>query len=176
MSFNALAPHYSNEVTTASGNPTLYFYLPPTRATTGEATLEDEEGKQLYRVAFPLPGQAGIAHLSLPPLTPLVAGKTYRWQVAIVCDPEYPTRNETVAGTLQYRPLDRASADSLTSKNFLEKAKFYAGRGDWLDTLDNVARARSQQPGEWTELLDSVGLNDLSGQPLLDCCAPEKKP
>jgi hypothetical protein len=76
-------------------------------------------------------------------------------------------------GNLEYQKLDRATTQYLKTKGPLDKAKFYARQGYWLDTLENATELRSKQPQEWTELLRSVGLEALSTQPFVDCCTPQ---
>ena len=50
----------------------------------------------------------------------------------------------------------------------MKKAQFYANQGIWLETLDSVAQVRSISPTDWTELLQSVGLESLSSQPFVE--------
>lgn len=185
LALNALTPYYNKEVTTASANPTFYVYVPRTRATTLAVELTDEQGHLVAKSLFPfaLAGQSGIVRLPLQPTTPLVPGKTYSWEVYLVCDTEFVERNKGESnqetwskGTLEYRPLDEASDRFLKTKNLDEIALFYAQRGDWLDTLDNAARAKSQNPDIWKEMLESVGLEILVNQPLLDCCTARQEP
>lgn len=174
LSLNPLTPYYGKTVTTASANPTLYFYVPPTKAAAGEAVLLDDNDNEILAAQFALPPESGIVRLNLQPKTALVPGRKYRWSVSLVCDPRNRTRDVSIAGIIEYRPLEAPIARSLEVKNFLEKARFYAGRGDWLDTLDNAAKVRGQQLSEWTELLQSVGLDALLDRPIVDCCTLEK--
>ena len=173
LSLNALTPNYSNIATTASPNPTLYFYVPPTQASTGELVITDENDNEVYQTIFTLPSQSGIAKLTVKPETALASGKQYKWALMIICDRQYRNRDVFIEGKLEYEVLDEAIAKSLASKKPLEKAEFYAQKGYWLDTLDNAVKIRSKQPGDWAELLKSVGLEAMSDLPLVDCCTPD---
>ena len=52
--------------------------------------------------------------------------------------------------------------------------------GFWYDTIDSLVNLQQSQPNnlelknEWQDLLESVGLEDLKEQPLLDCCKFEE--
>ena len=170
LSLNALTPNYNNIATTASATPTLYYFIPPTKATSGELVITDENDNEVYETTFTLPSRPGIVKLTLHPKTALVSGKHYNWSLMIICDAKDRYRDISSEGKLEYQKLDDATAKSLETKDALEKAKFYADKGFWLDTLDNVAQARAEHPADWTELLNSVGLADLSDQPFSDCC------
>jgi hypothetical protein len=174
LSLNALTPNYQNVVTTASVNPTLYFYIPSTQATLGELVLTDED--EVYQTLFTLPGQPGIAKLTLQPQTTLVSGKQYKWSLMIICDRQDREQDISIQGKLKYQKLDKAIAQSLEAEDPLKKAEFYANQGYWLDTLENAAKSRSKQPQEWTELLKSVGLGTMSNLPFVECCKPKNKP
>lgn len=174
LSLNVLTPSYKNVVTTASLTPTLYFYVPWTQAALGEILLTDENDKnKVYQTVFTLPSRPGIAKLTLRPQNTLVPGKKYTWSLKIICNQHYRDNDISIVGKLEYQTLDRAAAQYLKTKGPLDKAKFYARRGYWLDTLENAAALRSKQPQEWTELLRSVGLEALSNQPFVDCCTPK---
>lgn len=173
LSLNALTPNYSNVATTASATPTLYFYIPPTKATTGELVITDENDREVYQTTFSLPSQSGIAKLTIKSETGLTSGNQYKWALMIVCDRQYRNRDIFIEGKLEYQALAEAIAKSLEDKKTLEKAEFYAQKGYWLDTLDNAAAIRSTQPADWTELLNSVGLEAMSDLPLVDCCIPD---
>jgi hypothetical protein len=176
LSLNALTPNYSNIATTASANPALYFYIPPTKATSGELVITDENDNEIYETTFALPGQPGIVKLTVRPQTALVSGKHYNWSLMIICDSQDRYRDLSSEGKLEYQKLDDATLKSLETKDALEKAKFYANKGLWLDTLDNATQVRTKYPTDWAELLNSVGLEAMSNLPFVDCCAADNQP
>ncbi|MEB3312263.1 MAG: DUF928 domain-containing protein [Snowella sp.] len=170
LSVNALTPNYSNIATTASTQPVFYYYLPATAAKFGELVITDESDQPVYQTIFNLPTQAGIIRLAVSPTKPLSADKFYQWSFKIICNPKQRSKDIVLEGTLEYQPLGGQEVSSLAHKDPLEKAKFYAQKGIWLDTLDQVAQVRAQSPQDWTELLGSVGLETISAQPLVECC------
>jgi|GEM_PF-789402 len=50
------------------------------------------------------------------------------------------------------------------------EALVYANAEIWHETIDNIAQLREDYPDEWQELLESVGLDSLAQETLLDCC------
>jgi Domain of Unknown Function (DUF928) len=170
LSLNALTPNYSNIATTASATPNLYYYIPPTSATSGELIVTDENDNEVYETTFNLPNQPGIIKLVVKTRIPLVSGKKYYWSLMMICDRQNRYRNISLEGRLDYQQLEPAAIQSIETKDVLEKAKFFASKGFWLDTLDNAAKAQANHPQEWIELLNSVGLEALSNQPILKCC------
>ena len=177
LSVNALAPNFSNTVTTASRRPNLYFYLPPNTAQWGEIQITDEGENVVAQTQFALPKTSGIIKVATPPTQPLAADKYYQWSLTLVCDTKARDQDFSVSGTLEIKvPQGKLPANASS----LEQAEFYAQQSIWLDTLDSLMalqspNAQGTPPSpEWEELLQSVGLQDLSRQPLLDCCQADQ--
>ncbi len=170
LSVNALTPNYSNIATTASSNPIFYYYLPATSAQLAEFLITDESDNKVYQTVFALPTQPGIIRVPVSPSQPLSADKFYQWSFKIICNPQQRNKDIVLEGTLEYQPLANKDLSILSNVTPLEKAKFYAQKGLWLDTLDNTAKIRAQSPQDWTELLRSAGLENISSQPLIECC------
>lgn len=131
----------------------------------------------MARTQFGLPQTSGIVKVATQPTQPLAADKYYQWSLTLVCDAKARDHDFLVSGTLEIKvPQGKLPANSSSS----ERAEFYAEQGIWLDTLDNLML--SQSPNSqgtppspaWEELLQSAGLQDLSRQPLLDCCQADQ--
>lgn len=167
LALNALTPNYTNVVTTASGTPTFYFYLPSTPATLGEFVLTDFNQNPIYQTTFKLPTQSGIMKIKALPKIPLSPDQYYQWSLKIICDSQNRDNDLVIEGNLEYQKFNEAA---LTSSDPLEKAKFYAKQGLWLETLDNMAQVRSTSPSDWTELLQSAGLHEMITKPFVECC------
>ncbi|MEB3188806.1 MAG: DUF928 domain-containing protein [Snowella sp.] len=168
LSVNALTPNYSGEMVTVSANPNLYYYIPATTATLGELILHDDNGHEIYQTTFSLPREAGIIKVSTAPSPTLLPNQNYQWFLNIICDSQQRTEDMSFEGTLKYKKINNSVIS--IDKDPLEKAKFYASQGIWVETLDNLAKARSQHPQDWKELLDSAGLPELMTEPLIACC------
>jgi hypothetical protein len=165
LSLNALTPNFSNVATTASANPTFYYYLPETSANLAEFVITDLNQATVYQTTVKLPAQSGIMKIKAVPKVPLSADQYYQWSLKIICDSQHRDKDLILEGVLEYQNLDKTA---LSSDDPLKKAQFYAEKGIWLETLDSVAQVRSISPTDWTELLQSVGLESLSSQPFVE--------
>ena len=165
LSLNALTPNFSNVATTASANPTFYYYLPETSANLAEFVITDLNQATVYQTTVKLPAQSGIMKIKAMPKVPLSADQYYQWSLKIVCDSQHRDQDLILEGVLEYQNLDKTA---LSSDDPMKKAQFYANQGIWLETLDSVAQIRATSPTDWTELLQSVGLEGISSQPFVE--------
>jgi hypothetical protein len=193
----AILPQTNLGLTTAE-YPRFFWYLPQTRAKTAEFSLYqvndrvdnltprqiDEKLKDqipVYRSQFDLTGTAGVASLSLPKnatLPPLVAGRDYRWSVAIICDPNNRQRDIKVDGWVQRVAPAAALSEQLVRATPSDRLRLYASNGYWFDTLSTLAELRCSNPTDtrltasWTQLmrLEGVRLDEIAGQPLIQQC------
>lgn len=160
--------------TTINADPNLFLYVPKTNIDGGEVVIIDsEEDREVYVKQFDLsnkPGNTpGIVKLNLSGAN-LEPGKTYDWTFTPFClgqddNPEYIQTfiegrfQRTALNSDQDARLDRADTP-------LEQAEIYASAKVWNETLDLVAeQMRSSNPQEWTNLLSSVGLEELAEAP-----------
>ena len=169
----ALSPT-NNIVTTVSGNPTLFAYIPKTRAQEAEFVVFDDAGNFVYREQLVLPEEAGIVKLSLPEEICLQVGKRYVWEVTTISDPENPDWNPSLRGWIQRTELDPNLEAQLENAEPLEKAELYAQAAVWSEAVSILAQLRDTYPEEWEELLNSVNLGRLIEAPLADCCTEEE--
>ena len=165
LSLNALTPNFSNVATTASANPTFYYYLPETSANLAEFVITDLNQATVYQTTVKLPAQSGIMKIKAVPKVPLSADQYYQWSLKIICDSQHRDKDLILEGVLEYQNLDKTA---LSSDDPMKKAQFYANQGIWLETLDSVAKIRATSPTDWTELLQSVGLEGISSQPFVE--------
>lgn len=172
----------NNLVTTVSANPTLFWYIPQTRAESAEFTIQEDDNPkhEIYRTTFAVNGTPGIAKLSLPATVALETGKRYKWQLALVCNRDNPIENQLVEGLIERSELSLAQQSKLaTEKEPLKQAKIYAQARVWQETLAILAQLRHEHPNDakvvadWEELLKSVNLQEIATAPLIDCCTAD---
>lgn len=182
----ALTPR-SNISLTTTAYPTFYWSTPPTRSGAElefqllESARPGRLALPIYTAKFPAPPTGGIVGLSLPKnlgLAGLAAGKSYRWSVALNCDSLNPERNMVFTFSSVVQRI--ATSPTLTqqlerAKTPEERAKVYASSGVWLESLKDLAPSQCSPSGVksregWSSLLKSVGLEQVSGQPLLEQC------
>ncbi|HBE20005.1 MAG TPA: hypothetical protein DEG17_06045 [Cyanobacteria bacterium UBA11149] len=105
MPITAVTP-INNGVKTLLPNPTLYVYVPETRASSAEFTVVDGEGEEVYNTKLALTDTPGIVSVSLPDTVALTPGQEYTWIFAVVCNPANRERDEFVRGLILPTSLD----------------------------------------------------------------------
>jgi hypothetical protein len=168
----ALIPATDGELTVAA-YPTLLVKFPESKSVKAELILADENSKPIYQTTVALNGKPGIFSFKVPSSTqPLAIGKRYKWNVAIVCNAASRLQDIVVGGWLQRASLSQTLSHQLEGADDLQKAKLYAQNGFWYDTVAILAEIKRSRPGdpkiaaEWVQLLESVGLAELSQAPL----------
>ncbi|NER08256.1 MAG: DUF928 domain-containing protein, partial [Okeania sp. SIO3C4] len=154
----------------------LYFYLPPEVAGL-EAELymfneaQTEEGSRIIT----LPEEPGILGVPIPDaFAQLSVGDTYRWYFAIQVDPVDRSGDFILSGFVQRVANDPALQQQLRTLPVEDHASVYGAQGLWFDAINLLASMRSQYPNsaqwetQWETLLQSVDLERIATQPLLD--------
>jgi hypothetical protein len=99
------------KVKTLLPNPTLYVYVPETKASSAEFIVVDENGDEIYDTTLALKNTPGIVSVSLPDTVTLTPGKEYTWQFAVVCNPKNRDRDEFVRGLILPTTVDLLSEE-----------------------------------------------------------------
>lgn len=174
--FTALIPPTKGELT-AAAYPTLLVKILASKTLKAEFTLWDENGKGIYQTTFALPDQPGIMSFQLPSAAgELAISKQYKWSVAVICNPAERQRDVVLQGGWQRVKVSSALTSQLEAAQPLQKVKVYAENGLWYDTIATLAELKRSLPedpriaSEWQELLQSVGLTELSQVPIVNCC------
>jgi len=158
---------------TISDRPIFWFYLgnlPPSMGN-AEFTLQNPKEEIVYRSNFPLPKQAGIINFSLPSQKQysLVAEQKYTWYLKVYCDPASNKDYIFVKGAVQRKAIS-------LPQDYIS----YAADGIWYDAITNLANQYRQKPKDpelkqdWIDLLQEIGLKEISQEPLLPCCTLSK--
>lgn len=180
-SLAALAPS-NNVLTTASSNPTLYWYVPQTKAKSAEFVVKDKDSdnqeREIYKATVALNGNSGIVKLTIPASVYLATDKNYLWQFALICDRTDNSVNNYVEGWMKRTELSWDQQRKLAAeKEPLQQAEMYAKANIWQEAVTILAQLRSERPNDskiaiaWKELLASVYIEEsISAAPLLECC------
>lgn len=185
INLTALVPTGGMGLTTTP-YPTVFWFMPANTAVAVRFTLYEldehlADRAQRYQAVLQSNGEAGVASLTLPAqagLPPLAVGKTYRWQVALICEAEDLAEAEEMPGAngwirrLEAKPVLEPTLKTATLR---EQFRRYAQTGIWYDALTALAAARRAAPSQtqlvqdWSRLLRSepVGLAAIAEQPLL---------
>ncbi len=160
---------------TIAERPTLFAYIPATSAKQVFFSIQEESGKHLYQTMLPLPASAGAIGIPLPKeAPPLQVGKNYLWSVVMVCGEELEPDSPMASGWIRRTEARAAVSDRTEAGATLEAAAELAEAGIWYDTLAALAQLRRSQPenaeitANWQELLQSVGLEAIATEPLVN--------
>ena len=159
----------NSQGTITSERLTLWFYVPydPEDITSAEfLVLNRDETEYVYKTRFTLPKTPGIVSISVPlsAKTSLETGKYYHWYLTLKCKGStINTPDIEIDGWVQ-RILPTPS-----TTNQIDPA---APEG-WYDAVNDLANRLIASPQdtklkqEWTDLLKSVGLENLAQEPLI---------
>ncbi|OCR01449.1 hypothetical protein BCD67_21820 [Oscillatoriales cyanobacterium USR001] len=169
---------------TIAERPTFWFYVPyqSNPRILVEFSLTDDRENTVYKAAFQLMDTPGIVGINLPPNTPgLEVGKTYRWELKIVCDPANPREFESVDGAIERVRLEESLKQKIDRVNGRDRVLIYAQNGLWYDTLTNLIQLRRQNPKDaqlakdWEDLLQQspdIPLDKIVNERVVNCCTP----
>ena len=177
----ALIPQH-NRGLTLSGYPTFMIYVPysSTPARDVEFVLLDEEENAIFKQKMPLMGTPGIVKFKLPQSAPMLeVGKQYQWQFFYRCNPRLRAEDDGVKGVIaRINPSENLTRQLGKATTPLEQIQVYAKNGLWYETVTLLGALRQEKPQdqeilkEWKELLGSIGLENLAGEPFGSCCQP----
>lgn len=179
----ALVPE-NNLVLTQQAYPSMLFHIPQTsKPMTIELVVQDDNYNVVYDKTLTKNGSdiqtdAGeIINFNLldsASLPPLVAGKTYRWYLSIICNPKNRSRDIVVDGWIKRVAVDPDFAKKIEQASLAERANLYAKAGLWQDAITTLVELRYAQPrvstlaSSWTKLLKSEKLETIGQESLLN--------
>ena len=159
----------NSQGTITSERLTLWFYVPYAAEDITSAEfllLNGDETEYVYKTRFTLPKTPGIVSISVPlsAKTSLETGKYYHWYLRFTCKGStINTPDIEVDGGVQrilHKPSTTNQIDAAASEG-------------WYDAVNNLANRLIASPQdtklkqEWTDLLKSVGLENLAQEPLI---------
>ena len=164
----------SDQALTVASHPTVLASLPQTSAQQVLFSWRDENNNDHYQTIVPLKNQGGIISLTLAEdAPPLEVGKNYQWALAIMCDGKLHPDTPTIQGQIRRVALESSIRDRLKTANLLETAVIYGEAGIWYETVATLAHLKTAEPGDqnlasnWSDLLTSVGLEEISQVPTI---------
>lgn len=169
---------------TADEYPTFWFYVPYSSTSTlsAEFVLINDKNKLVHKDIYRLTGTPGIVRIrpSSTSMSPLLeVGKDYRWVFSILCDPNDQSTDMYVDGWVQPVALSPNLATQLRTAAPEKRAIIYVKEGLWHETVTTIVEElRPNEPKKatllMTNLLQSVGLDGIARQPIVQCCSPQK--
>jgi hypothetical protein len=165
--------------TTVLERPAILVYLADSEAEEVMFSLKDEASNLQYSFIVPVTG-AGVYAFQLPMDAPVLEeGKNYQWFAALKSRDGLTPSSPYVEGWIKRVAASTHLAESLTQDDDLAKVMALGAEGVWYDSVAKLAFLRDAQPqsetiaSHWTELLTSVGLEDISTAPLVGV-APQR--
>ncbi|MGH7253197.1 MAG: DUF928 domain-containing protein [Nitrospiraceae bacterium] len=154
---------------TIATQPVLYWYVSrPTTSTVMFVLLDARSVEVLNKVALTPPFQTGVHVLRLKDYgITLEKDLQYRWYIAIVLDPQSPSR-DIVAGGMIERIAPDVGPPHPPSTNNLDAVRFYAEAGLWYDAIAAISDLISEAPNDpllrkqRASLLTQVGLQEVA--------------
>lgn len=177
---------------TTSGHPQFFWFMPQNNAEAVEFSLYSVNATKadqdlIYRTTSAVSGNPGIASVKLPAalgVPALEVGKEYRWYVSVICDSSNPSSTVTVNGWVQRvatnsdvnRELQRVIPGETSADALRRRIPLLAKHGLWFDLTTAIADLRCLAPNDqsvltdWNQLLQSVKLEAIANQPLVQSC------
>jgi hypothetical protein len=157
----------------------LFVNVPQTTAKIASLSLEDANGKLLAETIVDLPETPGILRLELPEtIKSLDLNQNYRWHFSLICDERSldrsPQNTRQVEGWIRRVEPKEDFVNQLDATEQRVHVILYAEAGFWYDMLATLHELRLVQPenaaltDDWTSVLNSVGLEQVATQPLLE--------
>jgi hypothetical protein len=170
---------------TNTENPAFFFFVPYNNSSIAniEFVLQEKinnKSQTLYRTYLKPPTSPGITRVHLPPgEVSLQVGKMYHWffKVRVQCDQQQPILY-FVDGWVQRVNRNLILTEEIKQATPQQKAILYAKNGVWYDAIMTLAELHLSNPkneifqSNWITLLNSVGLEEIANQPLINCCKP----
>ena len=160
----------------ASASPKLFFYVPKVKEQKIlEFVLRNDQDKLIYETFFTTEGE-GIVSVEIPSdvRANLIKKDTnYHWYLSMICNLEERSRDLVVEGWMRQSTINTAVKRELENAEAIVKAQLYHEEGFWFDALSVLAEnyqfevEKSVVRAKWSELLKSVGLEELTSAPFI---------
>ena len=153
---------------TTQARPAILLYLPQTTATKVVLSFRSEDREEPEVAFLAIDSEQAINSFALPLDKPeLEIGKTYQWQLSVVCGDLPHVNDPLFTGWVTRTPLDLSlgrdlenNPQKMSQQPPLEQARWFAANGYWYDLIQQieiVAKTTSTgkiAPTLWLQLVD----------------------
>lgn len=166
---------------TTSEHPTFWFYVPylPKNLNSVKFVILDEKNNSLTKEPIPITlfNTPGVIRVNVPKTEkPLEIGQYYHWYFLIDCNPQNNSEDIAVEGLVQRIVPNDELTHRLKTATPRQRVALYAQAGIWQDALTTLGELRTRQrqdaslATDWKDLLESVGLENISTEAIAPCC------
>jgi hypothetical protein len=164
-----LAPNHV--ALTTQAQPVLFWYQSaPSGASFKLSLVEPKKPEPLVSATSGKADKSGINALRLTDWkVTLKPGVEYRWNVALIPDPEHQSNAEVAQGVIKRIDPPAGLEEKLSKASLAERAEIYAQAGLWYDALQSISSAIAADPKDDSlhqmraSLLKQGGLGDAAG-------------
>ncbi len=161
----AIVPEHTG--LTIQAQPVLYWHLSKPAPCAIELSLvDDSQYEPLWQSRISQPVVAGVQRIRLTDIgLKLDTGKTYKWFVAMVTDPDHRSKDVIAGGVIERINPSESLKQKLSRSDPLQRVSIFAEEGIWYDTLTTISDLIDTRPGDSTlenirmDLLTQVGLD-----------------
>ncbi|MEL6322457.1 MAG: DUF928 domain-containing protein [Cyanobacteria bacterium J06626_14] len=153
---------------TTSTQPTFAWFNPERESYLTEFRVAEYVPNDRFQVVYQTEFESteallpsGISMLSMSETeTYLSAGKTYRWQVVLVCDPNRPSESLVINVDFTVTDAPSSLTTSLSSATTAsDRFVLYGEAGFWYDAFDEALEASANDPEAQLVLLTDLAAN-----------------
>ena len=152
---------------TIQAQPVLYWHLSkPAPCSIELSLIDDSQYESLWQSRISQPVFAGFHRIRLSDIgLKLDTGKTYKWFVALVIDPDHRSKDVIAGGAIERVNPSESLKQKLSQSDPLQQVSILAEEGIWYDTLTTISDLIETRTGDSTlenirmDLLTQVGLN-----------------
>lgn len=193
----ALVPK-SGVGTTIAQYPTIFWYMPKSRAWGVQLVVRDANNKEVYSVKYPFAkyhqsridpkngevindkfvvGSPGIMSFTLPAssgLSGLETNQAYHWQLNVMCDETDRSGDFYIDGGFKRVEDSSGLASRIEQLPMEEQFAMYVDKRLWYEALGTLIEMRREKPNDrnaieaWNKLLKSAELDNAVGEPLFE--------
>ena len=139
-------------VTTVAPNPTMFWYIPETRAKFATFRVWDKQGKYLYSQQFNLPGTKSLIWHSMPETLSLETNQEYFWELTLTCDFLDRCSEEYVQGKLKRNAPNAKLLNPDLSQQLEQLIEKQEENAQAMDLLERLRRDNPNHPRKLFEL------------------------
>lgn len=157
--------------------PTFWFYVPHTLkfVKNTKFSLRNRKNQTIYEKKIQLDSTPGVIRISLPANVPaLKIGEWYQYYLFmdVDCNSKGLFRKKFAKAWIKREAIDANLEAQLQRISTRQRGFLYAKNGIWYDAMVSFAKLKYAQNNnsEWKQMLDLIGLGDISQVPVIKCC------